>query len=132
MATSLSAAELAEFRNLLRNRERQLLSELQSGRARSESETFGQVAGEAPDAGDASVADVATDGVSAERQRDYEELREVQAALTRMDEGSYGICLACGEPIDPRRLRAFPAAKYDLRHQEEFERRQGAPATPTL
>jgi RNA polymerase-binding transcription factor DksA len=131
-ATHLSVEELAEFRAQLRAREQQLLSELQAGRQRSESDTFEQVAGEAPDAGDASVADNVTDGVSAERQRDFEELQDVQAALARIDEGSYGICLICGEPIDVRRLRAFPTARYDLQHQEQIERQSGAPSTPTL
>jgi DnaK suppressor protein len=132
MATFLSADELAELGSQLRDRERQLLGELEAGKQRSESDTFQQVAGEAHDAGDASVADVVTDGVSAERQRDYEELQDVQDALARIDEGSYGICLTCGEPIDVRRLRAAPTAKYDLEHQEQIERQSGAPSTPTL
>lgn len=37
-----------------------------------------------------------------------EELAEVNAALQRMDEGSYGICAGCGRPIDVRRLEARP------------------------
>lgn len=36
--------------------------------------------------------------------------RQVMAALQRLDEGSYGVCLACGEAIDARRLEALPAA----------------------
>lgn len=132
MTTSLSAEEVSAFQRQLRDRERQLLDELRSGKQRSESETFRQIAGEAPDSGDSSVADVVTDGVSAERQRDYEELREVQEALTRIENGSYGLCLRCGEPVEKERLRALPAAKYDLRHQEQVERQSGAPATPTL
>lgn len=132
MATPLSAEELAGFRKQLRDREAQLLNELRAGKQRSESESFEQVAGEVPDAGDASVADVATDQVNAERQRDYEELRDVQDALARIEEGTFGLCLVCGEPIDRRRLKAFPTAKYDIQHQEEIERRTGAPETPSL
>jgi DnaK suppressor protein len=132
MATLLSAEELSRFREQLGDRERQLLDELRSGTERAESESFARVASEVPDPGDASVADAATDELSAERQRDYEELGEVQDALTRIEEGSYGICLRCGEPIEPQRLLAVPTAKYDLRHQEEIERQNGGPATPTL
>lgn len=132
MSTSLSAEELSAFRQQLQNRERQLLSELRSGKEQSQAESFKELAGEAPDAGDASVADVVTDGISAERQRDYEELGEVQAALTRIEDGSFGICLRCGKPIDKSRLQALPTAKYDLQHQEEVERQSGAPETPTL
>ena len=37
-------------------------------------------------------------------------LRQVLAALQSMDDGTYGICIRCGKPIDPRRLDADPAA----------------------
>jgi len=38
------------------------------------------------------------------------ELREIDAALARMDAGGYGVCEACGAPIPEGRLRARPAA----------------------
>jgi DnaK suppressor protein len=132
MTTVLSAEDLLRFREQLRDRERQLLVELRSGRERAEAESFERVASEVPDPGDASVADVATDGLSAKRQRDYEELQDVQDALTRIEDGTYGTCLTCGEPIEPQRLRAVPTAKYDLQHQQAIEHRDGSPATPTL
>jgi DnaK suppressor protein len=56
----------------------------------------------------------------------------VQEALARVEAGTYGLCLRCGRAIDIRRLEAFPAAKYDLEHQAEQERRQGAIETPKL
>jgi DnaK suppressor protein len=34
----------------------------------------------------------------------------VQRALERIEQGEYGDCLGCGEPIDPRRLEADPTA----------------------
>jgi RNA polymerase-binding protein DksA len=37
-------------------------------------------------------------------------LHDVQAALERIDNGSYGICKYCHKPIDPRRLKARPTA----------------------
>lgn len=40
------------------------------------------------------------------------ELKQVLAALERIEEGSYGECLDCGEPIDERRLSAMPAAAF--------------------
>lgn len=42
------------------------------------------------------------------------ELEQVVAALQRADDGSYGRCLDCDEPIDERRLEAMPAAAYCL------------------
>lgn len=44
-----------------------------------------------------------------ERQRANEMLR-IDAALKRLDEGEYGLCLVCGEEIAPRRLEINPAA----------------------
>ncbi len=38
------------------------------------------------------------------------ELRQIDAALARMDEGSYGLCVHCGEPIPERRLEIIPHA----------------------
>lgn len=39
------------------------------------------------------------------------QLREIDAALRRIDEGSYGDCALCQEPINPRRLDADPTAR---------------------
>jgi DnaK suppressor protein len=36
------------------------------------------------------------------------ELKRVDSALRRLSEGRYGICVACGEPIEPQRLEAVP------------------------
>lgn len=42
------------------------------------------------------------------RQRAELTLRRIEAALGRCDNGSYGYCLDCGEPIDQRRLAFDP------------------------
>ena len=45
------------------------------------------------------------------------DLDDVDAALRRLEEGTYGRCEACGGPIGEERLEALPAARYCLRHQ---------------
>jgi DnaK suppressor protein len=45
-------------------------------------------------------------------------LREVEEALVRVKEGTYGICQECDEPISPKRLQALPWAKFCVRCQE--------------
>jgi DnaK suppressor protein len=45
-------------------------------------------------------------------------LREVEEAMVRVREGSYGICQECEEPILPKRLQALPWAKFCVRCQE--------------
>jgi DnaK suppressor protein len=39
-------------------------------------------------------------------------LGEVERALSKLADGSYGVCEDCGQPIDPLRLEAKPAARY--------------------
>ena len=43
------------------------------------------------------------------QQRAELQLKRIKAALNRLDEGSFGDCAQCEEPIDPRRLQADPA-----------------------
>jgi DnaK suppressor protein len=42
--------------------------------------------------------------------------QEVEAALGRLDAGTYGICVVCGEAIGDARLEARPSARTCLRH----------------
>ncbi len=48
-------------------------------------------------------------------------LQEVRAALDRISDGTYGICLHCEEKISPKRLAAVPWASYCIRCQEEMD-----------
>ncbi len=51
-------------------------------------------------------------------------LQEIDAALERIDEGTYGICQKTGEPIERRRLEAIPWARLSVKAQELEEQRQ--------
>lgn len=55
-------------------------------------------------------------------------LSEVDAALQRLHDGTYGRCEACGMPIPPLRLEAMPTARLRVECQERVERE---PATPS-
>lgn len=48
----------------------------------------------------------------------HHELRQVEAALQRLESGEYGFCLACGGRITPKRLAAVPWTRYCLFCQE--------------
>lgn len=50
-------------------------------------------------------------------------LAEVNAALTRIDEGSYGTCAVCGKEIAPERLEARPWASLCIDDARKAERR---------
>ncbi len=51
---------------------------------------------------------------------DLKLLREVQAALRRIQQTTYGICAACDEPISAKRLAAVPWAKFCVQCQERI------------
>ena len=46
---------------------------------------------------------------------------DIDQALLRIEEGSYGTCARCGRPIDERRLEAMPTARYDAECQAAIE-----------
>jgi YteA family regulatory protein len=50
------------------------------------------------------------------------ELADVEHALRRLDDGTYGTCEVCGKAIPDERLEAMPAARLCLEHQAEAER----------
>ncbi|HWD24115.1 MAG TPA: TraR/DksA C4-type zinc finger protein [Acidimicrobiales bacterium] len=43
-------------------------------------------------------------------------LKEVEAAIGRIEAGTYGICEKCGNPIEPARLEAMPATRFCIAH----------------
>ncbi|MCF7808600.1 MAG: TraR/DksA C4-type zinc finger protein [Candidatus Marinimicrobia bacterium] len=74
------------------------------------------------------MADVGTDmaerektSIFAVRQSKY--LNEVDDALERVDEGTYGVCIICGELIEEGRLEAVPIAKYHVSCKETQNQR---------
>lgn len=60
-------------------------------------------------------------------ERDSARLGEVRAALGRMDEGTYGVCVECEEEITPKRLRAVPWTASCLVCREAADRQQASP-----
>jgi DnaK suppressor protein len=71
-------------------------------------------------------ADVGTE--TFEREKDLSileqldaELADVEHALKRLDEGTYGTCEYDGKPIPEERLEAIPAARFCLEHQAAAE-----------
>lgn len=58
--------------------------------------------------------------------RESKLLKEVQAALNRMDEGMFGTCLRCEEDIPEKRLNALPWAAYCVPCQEAIDRLRAA------
>jgi len=62
------------------------------------------------------------------RNRELLYLRKLDNALKRIEEGIFGECVACDEPIELRRLEARPTADLCLSCKEEEERMRGLTA----
>jgi DnaK suppressor protein len=58
------------------------------------------------------------------RDRQRKLIAKIDAALARIDEGTYGYCEETGEPISLRRLEARPIATLSVEAQERHERRE--------
>ena len=56
------------------------------------------------------------------REKEMTKLRRVDAALARVEDGTFGICLESGEEIEPKRLETQPWAEFCLEVAEEHER----------
>ncbi len=90
-----------------------------------------QLVDTALDDGDWSVVDLSEDVSLRQLSTHKENLRKIDEALRKVDEGTYGICEDCGEEISAERLRIMPFAIYCTDCQErrelleEIERREG-------
>jgi DnaK suppressor protein len=56
--------------------------------------------------------------------RDSNILRQIRRALSRIADGTYGVCLHCEEDILPKRMAALPWAAFCIKCQEQIDRRE--------
>jgi DnaK suppressor protein len=116
----LKKADLEYFRNLLLEKRREILGDV--GSMESEAFKSGSNLSNMP----IHMADVGTDNFEQEFtlgliESERQILREIQAALGRLDEGKFGICLGTGEMIPRVRLEAVPWAKYTIEYSRKLE-----------
>jgi DnaK suppressor protein len=99
-----------ELKQMLEDRRREILSEVQSRIKDVRSEGAGGLTAGVVDAEETSVADIQEDIELALIQMKAETLARINEALGRLEENTYGRCNECGEEISPQRLRALPFA----------------------
>ena len=73
------------------------------------------------------MADMASDATDAEfnlslAENEQDLLKDIDDALKRVKDGTYGVCEKYNEPIPKERLKAIPWAKYSVKAQEEEEK----------
>jgi len=129
---ALTPQQSEELKTIVEQRRAALARELGQDFDRMRADGLDQVVGAVPDPGDESVQSMIQDLDQAEASRDLAELRTLDAARARLDEGSYGICSNCGQDIGFERLRANPGAERCIRCQTQFEKTHGTPLRTTL
>ena len=111
---------LKALRDWLQFRRHELQAEVHEADLARQDEQPGQSA-EVSDQKDAAGQNQRSELIDAQQQRDRDELAQVDAALLRLDEGRYGDCRDCGEPISLQRLQVQPAALRCAACQSAFE-----------
>ena len=119
----LKARELEFFRDQLIAKRRELLGDVHS----MEEEALRSASGSNLSNLPIHMADMGTDNYEQEFtlglvEKDRNLLREINAALAKIQNGTYGICEGTGKPIAKPRLEAQPWARYSIEHARQLER----------
>lgn len=118
--SNLSAAQIAGLKAMLEERYVALRAELL--REVNEKDDYVDVATEIPDPGDSSFANLEIDLDNAAMTRDIVEVRAIEAARTRIENGTYGTCVTCETEIPYARLEVQPTAERCAPCQEMHEK----------
>jgi len=127
----LTKQQLGRLKNTLLERQRVLTSEIRAKREQAAAQASEDTMGVA-DTGDESVLRMQADLDLQEAGRDLEELQQIDTALRRIDEGTYGECIECGTDIEFARLEAQPTALRCLDCQAQYEKTYATKGMPTL
>lgn len=123
----LTRSELTEFERLLVAKKRTLLGDVALIRDEFERDGPGRDAEGDPDFSVGSAA-IETDAELLDREVTL--LREIDEALGRIGDGTYGYCVATGRPIRKARLRAMPWARYSTEYARAMEHAAARRAGP--
>ncbi len=105
------SATMLQLRANLAQRQQGLETDINRKLGEVRGEKVGFDSNTSTDGGDAAQLDALGSVHHAEIERDLAEVRDIGAALARMDAGTYGTCIGCGEAIEPARMLAWPTAK---------------------
>jgi len=120
--------ELDAFKRRLLDKRRALVDDLEMIREENGAgRSLGSVGQHAPgDLADTSYSMATLESQAQLLEREVRLLKEIDDALERIEQGTYGLCLATGKAIGKARLRAIPWAKYCTEHARAREG-NGAP-----
>ncbi len=123
VVSPLKPKDLEYFRDLLIQKRRELLGDVQSMEEEALQSTSGSNLSNLP----MHMADMGTDNYEQEFtlglvEKDRQMLHEINIALDKIRRGTFGICEGTGKPITRARLEAKPWARYSLEHTIKLEK----------
>ena len=122
----IRTAELEHFRDMLLAKRRELVGDMSS----MESEALQRGGNSNLSNLPMHMADMGTDNYEQEftlglMEKDRNLLREINHALSKIQDGTYGLCEGTQQPISRPRLEAQPWARYSIEHARKLEQRMG-------
>jgi RNA polymerase-binding protein DksA len=119
----LSSRELEHFRDLLLQKRREIVGDM----SQMEREALRSASGSNLSNLPLHMADMGTDNYEQEFtlglvEKDRVILREINSALAKIMDGSYGICEGTGKPISKVRLEAQPWARFSIEYARQMEK----------
>jgi len=122
----LSADQLAHFRALLLEKLEEITGDVDHLESGSLKSSRGDAAGDLSSM-PIHMADIGSDNYEQEfslglMSSERKIVREIIAALKRIDKGTYGICEGTGQPISLARLNGIPWARYCIQYAEKLEK----------
>lgn len=129
---NLTQGQVSELQRRLRQRHAELRAVIREELLAADEMRYADLAGRVHDSGDEAVADLLADLDVVRIDRQVTEIRRIEAALRRIDMGSYGMCRDCGDDIGNERLESQPDAERCVTCQEQYEKSYVHEGTPSL
>ena len=128
----LSEPLMKEISTALNERLAHLRKEIHTELIKSDNQQYIELAGKVHDREEESVADLLVDLNLADIDRHTNEIRDIEMALSRIKDGSYGTCSDCNGLIETNRLQAYPAANRCFACQALYEKTHTQPGHSSL
>jgi DnaK suppressor protein len=117
-AVRMSKKEMEKYRRLLEDKKLSLSSDLAKTRSAEEETTEEST----QDIADKAVSSYTREFLYSLTDGERSTLLQIDDALERIDDGTYGLCINCGQPMAEKRLTAVPWAPYCIDCQELAEK----------
>jgi DnaK suppressor protein len=118
----LSQAEIEHFETLLLEKRRELLGNVKSMEDETLKRDRTDLSNLPLHMGDMGTDTYETDNALSLVDGERRILDEIDQALGRISDGTYGICLGSGKPISKPRLQAIPWTKYSIEYATQMEK----------